>query len=203
MIYGVIPACGHSTRMGRPKLSLPIGDRTVIEHVVGAMRDGGVDVILVVIGLHVPELEPLAARAGARVLTLPEPTADMRATIAAGLNWLEVHFHPAAGDWWLLSPGDHPTLAPAAVRTLLAAAKAAIGRSIFVPIFGGRRGHPLLASWRHAEGVRALSPGEGVNSYLRRSPDAVREVVVPDSGGLHDLDTPADYVRLLRFDSNR
>ncbi|MEO2091364.1 MAG: NTP transferase domain-containing protein [Gemmataceae bacterium] len=202
MTFGIIPACGHSTRMGRPKLSLPLGDRTVIEHVVRALLDGGVEGVLVVVGPHVPELESLAMRAGARVLTFSEPTPDMRATVEAGLDWLESHFRPAADDWWLLAPGDHPTLAPATVRTLLDAARADAGHSIFVPAWGGRRGHPLMASWRHAAGVRALPPGEGVNSYLKRNPEAVREVVVTDVSGLHDLDTPDDYARLLRHDSN-
>ena len=37
MRFAVVPACGHSTRMGRPKLALPLGDRTVIERVVAAL----------------------------------------------------------------------------------------------------------------------------------------------------------------------
>lgn len=196
MTFGIIPACGHSTRMGRPKLSLPVGERTVIEHVVGALRDGGADVVLVVIGSHVPELEPLASRAGARVLTLPEPTADMRATVEAGLNWLDSHFQPTPDDWWLMSPGDYPTLSPAVVRTLLDAARADDRHSIFVPLCDGRRGHPLLARWRHADTVRSLTAGGGINSCLRRHAAEVREVTVADPGGFHDLDTPDDYARL-------
>lgn len=203
MTFGIIPACGHSTRMGCPKLSLPLGDRTVIEHVVRALLGGGVKVVLVVAGPHVPALEPLAMRAGARVLTLAERPPDMRATVEAGLDWLESHFRPAADDWWLLAPGDHPTLTPATVRTLLDAARADAEYSIFVPVWDGRRGHPLVASWRHADGVRATPRGEGVNSYLKRTPDAVREVGVTDSGGLHDLDTTDDYDRLLRRIPNK
>jgi CTP:molybdopterin cytidylyltransferase MocA len=196
MTFGIIPACGHSTRMGRPKLSLPLGGHTVIEHVVAALRGGGVDVVLVVVGRHVPELEPLAVGAGAKVLALPEPTADMRATVEAGLAWVEERFHPAPDDWWLLAPGDHPTLSPNAVRQLLAATRD--GGSIVVPVFDGRRGHPLLLRWSHADDVRRLPPGEGINALSRRHPDTVREVAVSDAGGLHDLDTPEDYERVRR-----
>ncbi len=35
MIFAVVPAAGRASRMGRPKLSLPLGGRTVLEHVVG------------------------------------------------------------------------------------------------------------------------------------------------------------------------
>ena len=31
MLHALIPAAGHSTRMGQPKLALPLGDRTVLE----------------------------------------------------------------------------------------------------------------------------------------------------------------------------
>ncbi len=52
MIFAVVPAAGRSSRMGRPKLSLPLGGRTVLEHVVIALRQGGVDEVLVVVGPH-------------------------------------------------------------------------------------------------------------------------------------------------------
>ena len=38
MTFAIVPACGHSTRMGRPKLALPFGERTVIEHIVAALH---------------------------------------------------------------------------------------------------------------------------------------------------------------------
>src|SRR5438094_5048989 len=122
MAFAVVPACGHSTRMGRPKLSLPLGGRAVIEHVVAALRGGGVEHVLAVAGPHVPELAPLARAAGADVLLLPEPTADMRATVERGLRWLEDRFAPGPDGVWLLAPADHPVLSPPVVRQLLDAA---------------------------------------------------------------------------------
>lgn len=180
--------------MGRPKLSLPLGDRTVIEHVVSALRAGGVETVLVVIGPHVPELAALARAAGAEVLELPEPTADMRATVEAGLRWLEQRFAPSDDDVWFLAPADHPVLSPAVVRQLLAAGEA--GASLAVPVDGGRRGHPTLIRWRHVGGIRALPDGVGINVYLRGQCQEMREVPVADAGVLADLDTPEDYERL-------
>lgn len=196
MIAAVVPACGRSTRMGRPKLSLPIGGRTVIEHVVAALRDGGADPVLVVVGPHVPELAPLAEAAGAEVCRLPEPTADMRATIEHGLRWLEDRRRPRSEDFWLLAPADHPALDAGVVRRLCAAATADPGRSIVVPSHAGRRGHPTLIAWRHVEGIRALPAGQGINAYLRRFESETLEVPVADPGVRADLDTPEDYDRL-------
>jgi molybdenum cofactor cytidylyltransferase len=197
MTFALIPAAGKSTRMGRPKLLLPLGGRTVLEHVVTALRAGGVEEVLVVVGPHVAQLAEVAASAGARVLALTEETADMRATVEAGLEWLDKHRHPSPDDHWLLVPADHPTLEPDIVRRLLATARQLPPGQIVVPTHGGRRGHPTLVGWRHREGIANLPAGHGLNAYLRQHAGLVSEVEVPSPEVLEDLDTPEDYERLL------
>jgi molybdenum cofactor cytidylyltransferase len=196
VIVAVVPAAGHSTRMGRPKLSLPLGGRTVLEHVIAALHAGGADHVVVVVGPHVPSLVPLAEAAGAQVCRLTEPTPDMRATVECGLLWVEEHFRPQPTDAWLLSPADHPTLDPDAIRQLCKSYLREPTRSIFVPVFGGWRGHPALVAWQHVEGIRALPPARGINAYFREHATNVREVAVGTPGVLCDLDTPEDYARL-------
>lgn len=191
MTFAVVPAAGHSTRMGRPKLSLPLGDRTVIEHVVTALRAGWVEHVVVVIGPHVPELGPLVTAAGGQVVVLPELTPDMRSTVEHGLRWIEERFRPQPHDPWLLVPADHPVLDPAVVRTVVAA-----DHPIVVPVFGGRRGHPTRFAWRHADAIRKLPADCGINALLRLRAAEVCELAVSDPHVLIDLDTPADYDRL-------
>jgi molybdenum cofactor cytidylyltransferase len=196
MTFALLPAGGKSRRMGRTKLALPLGPRTVLEHAVAALREAGVEEVLVVVGPHVPELAPLAAAAGASVLQLREETADMRATVEHGLRWLEERFRPPPEAGWLLCPADHPALDPDVVRLLLRARAASAGHSVVVPTFGGRRGHPALIDWRHVAGMRALPPGLGLDAYLRPLRAVTLEVAVTSPGVLYDLDTPEDYERL-------
>ena len=196
MIVAVVPAAGHSSRMGRPKLSLPLGEKTILEHVVTALRTGEADHVVVVIGPHVPELVPLAETAGAQVCRLAEPTPDMRTTVECGLRWVEDHLHPDSADAWLLAPADHPTLDPSAVRELCRSFRCDPSHSIIIPVFGGRRGHPALVAWKHVEGIRALPADRGINAYFREHASDVREVEVSSAGVLCDLDTPEDYERL-------
>src|SRR5262249_26273051 len=141
MYFALIPAAGKSTRMGRPKLALPLGERSVLEHVVTAVRQAGGGRVVVVIGPPVPGLSPVAERAGASVLLLPDETPDMRTTVERGLRWLEERFHPQPDDAWLLLPADHPTIDGAIIQDLLQAARAHPERSIIIPVHDGRRGH--------------------------------------------------------------
>ena len=89
MTFAVVPAAGKSTPTGRPKLTLPLGNRTVLEHVVAALQAGGRRRVLVVVGPRETALAELAGAAGAMVFVLAEETADMRATVEAGLRWEE------------------------------------------------------------------------------------------------------------------
>ncbi len=198
MTFALIPAAGKSTRMGRPKLALPLGERTVLEHVVAALRSGGAEHVLVVVGPHVAELAPLAESAGAAVLVLSEETADMRATVEAGLRWLEEKFAPRPEDAWLLAPADHPTLEAEVVRQLLAARAAHPEASVLIPTFGGQRGHPALIAWNHVAAMRGLPGGQGLNVYLRQQTSETLELPVDTDAVLCDLDTPEDYERLRR-----
>lgn len=194
MTIALVPAAGHSTRMGRPKLTLPLGDRTVIEHVITALRAGGIGTVAVIVGHHGVELDRLADAAGARVLIVTEPTPDMRSTVEQGLQWIENRFGPKPNDPWLLIPADHPVLDPELVRQVMAAGT--IEQSIVVPTFNGKRGHPTRFAWKHAAAIRALPPDRGINELLRTHAAEVRELPVADDRVLIDLDTPADYDRL-------
>ena len=196
MIFALIPAAGKSTRMGRPKLSLPLGDKTVIEHVVGALRRAGIENVLVVIGPHDPELLPLVQRTGSDHLVLDDETPYMRATVERGLAFLESRYHPTPNDMWLLIPADHPTLSATIVRDLLAAATSKPACSIVVPTFEGKRGHPTLIVWSHLERLRDYPKNLGLNTYLRSCADETLELPVSDSTVLTDLDTPEDLQRL-------
>jgi len=203
MIFALVPAAGKSARMGRPKLSLPLGDRTVLEWVVVRLRQGGVEKILVVLGPHVRELGPLAESAGAAALVLRDETPDMRTTVQCGLDWLEANYHPQADDSWLLVPADHPTLSACDIRQLLNARLQHPQASIVIPTYDGQRGHPAVIAWKHVAGIRALQPDHGLNAYLRLHAIETLELPVDSAHVLCDLDTLEDYERLREgFASN-
>lgn len=196
-IFGLIPAAGKSRRMGRSKLLLKVGDRSVLDHVVSAVKSAGVDELLVVVAPEAAAIAEVVTRAGAHVLRLESDTPDMRATCLRGLKWLEQTFQPMLDDAWLLLPADHPTVRPEIVRALVSAAEEHMNKSIVVPVHDRRRGHPTLLRWSHVAAIHALPVDQGLNAYIRAHADDTLEVPWPSDDILRDLDTPEDYQRLL------
>jgi molybdenum cofactor cytidylyltransferase len=198
MIFAVVPAAGRSTRMGRPKVLLPLGGRTVIERVIDTLELAGIDRILVVTSPELPEVAAVVRNAGAHAVELTAPTEHMRETVQHGLDWIEAHWSPQPSDAFLLVPADHPTLDVTAIAVLLVAKMQHSQFSIFIPTYGGKRGHPALVGWQHVAGIRQSAPSEGLNSYFRRHVDETLEVAVTSASVLLDLDTPEEYERLRR-----
>jgi molybdenum cofactor cytidylyltransferase len=179
--------------MGRPKLALPLGDRTILEHVVAALRQAEIDHILVVVGAHVAELADLAESAGAYVCIVEALPTGMRGTVEHGLRWLEERFGPQPEDTWLLTPADHPALDASVVTRLESAYAAEQQFSIVLPIYHGRRGHPTLLAWKHVAAICAWPAELGLNTYVRQHVSETLEVSVNSASVLWDMDTPEDY----------
>jgi molybdenum cofactor cytidylyltransferase len=203
MIAAVVPAAGRSSRMGRPKLALPVDGRPMLERVIAALRDGGAAPVAVVTGPHDPTLAPLARAAGAEVCELTAATPDMRTTVEHGLRWLEERYRPQPDDAYLLTPADLPLLDAATVRMLCAAWTGRPTASILIPTFQNRRGHPALIAWWHVAGIRALAAGQGIDAYLRDRAAELQEVAVIGPGGVQDVNTASDFELLCGIERPR
>ncbi len=191
--FALIPAAGKSRRMGQPKLLLPLGGRSVIEHVIAAFQEAAVRDIIVVARPNASALKSVVEHAGANVVRLDEDTPDMRTTVQRGLDWIETRFSPSDEDGWFLVPADHPTLAPTVITELARSWR--VG-AIAIPVFNGQRGHPALIGWQHVRGIRVFDQDVGLNAYFRSQRTATIEVPVDSAEVLTDLDTPQDYQKL-------
>ncbi len=65
--FAIVPAAGRSVRMGRPKLNLPWGESTVLEHVVQAWLASRVDRVIVVVRRDDERLDELCRSLGVEV----------------------------------------------------------------------------------------------------------------------------------------
>jgi len=190
MIWAVVLAAGESRRMGTQKLLLPFGGTTVVAAVVRtaqASRAGGT---LVVLGADRDavrlELEPR----GVEFALNRDFPLGMLSSVQAGFKAL-----PAGAEAAVVMLGDQPFLPSRVVDTVIKAYEEG-GKGIVIPVFQGRRGHPVLIDLKYRDEVLALDPAEGLRRLLRAHPDDILEVEAGDANILRDLDTPEDYAGL-------
>ena len=93
--------------------------------------------------------------------------------------------------------GDQPAIREDTVSTLMSQFSK-YPSEIYVPVFGGRRGHPLLFSDRYRDAVLQQYDDVGLRGLLQAYPDRVRELDVDSDTVLTDMDYPEDYERELR-----
>ena len=119
--FAIVPAAGRSARMGQPKLLLPWGERTLIEHVLATWRASGVTNTTIVVHPADTELADKCHRAGVEVVTPPHPPADMKASIGHALAHVAARFTPCDADAWLVAPADMPGVSAPLINQVIAA----------------------------------------------------------------------------------
>lgn len=184
---GVIPSAGASLRMGQPKQLLRVGRQTFIERTVAALRGGGCDPVFVVVAVGDEDAARVAARAGARVLTNPDPGEGPITSLRLALAELD---ESVAGLVFL--PVDHPLVLADTVAALLAAAGAA-GAALTLPVHGSQRGHPAVFGRSLFGELTDPALEGGARTVTYRHLDAALLVEVDDPGVLADIDTPEIY----------
>lgn len=195
MIVAVVPAAGLSRRMGRPKLFLPLVDgRSVIATILTALIRGGLEKVVVVAPPRdsplAEALEREATELGATVVIPAFQPPDMRASVELGL--LELLRTEEQPETLLLCPADSPGISAALVSRVMERAKAD-PKAIMIPVFQGKRGHPVALPWSIARTIPLMPEGLGVNALMKRHAGIVVEIVEEEPGAVLDLDTPEDY----------
>lgn len=181
--------------MGQPKALLPLRGRTFVEHVVSALVGGGCGRVLVVVGpVGTPVGERTAAAAvaaGARVVHNPHADSEQIDSLRVALRAL-----PPATAAVLSTPVDVPGITAATVAALIGAFRAR-GAPLVRPVCGPRHGHPVLFSRRLLPELLAEPLPHGARGVVHAHAAEAENVPVPDARVLWDVDTPADYRRLL------
>ena len=216
MITAIILAAGQSRRMGAQKLLLPFDGGTVIGRIAGEILRSPVARTLVVVGEDgarvVAALEnERVSRKGAETqnngepcesshesprdslcfVTNLDPAGDMLSSVRCGLQAL-----PPDCEAVLVALGDQPSITADLVARIVHAFHTS-GRGIVVPVYGGKRGHPLLFSARYSQEVLTRYDDLGLRGLLHAHPEDVFELPADSASVLSDMDYPQDYLREL------
>jgi molybdenum cofactor cytidylyltransferase len=192
MISGIVLAAGESKRMGHPKQLLPFGKKTLIETVVDHVCQSQVKQIIVVLGAHKERIAKKLAGYPVSMVFNARYRHGMLSSIQLGFTAIAKDASAA-----LVILGDQPTIPAWVIDHLIDAYKIS-GKGIIVPVFQGRRGHPVLFDCKYRDEVAALDHTVGLRALVHGHPDDVEEVIVESSAILKDIDYPEDYVQELR-----
>ncbi len=188
MISAVVLAGGESKRMGQPKMLLSWGGSTVLEHVIGILKDGGVDEILVVTGAGRAAVESLCAAQNVRTaFNAGFSQNEMLGSLQTGLRAMTESTEAA-----LVTLGDQPQIQAETARAVVAAWKQSKS-PLVVPSYRQHRGHPWVLGrslWNEVLGMQAP---ESPREFLNRHSSDIHYVVVDSPTVLQDIDTPEDY----------
>ena len=191
-ISAILTAAGESRRMGRPKPLLPWRGTTLVEHQIGALFDGGVSEVVVVVGHEADAVSAQVAHTGARCVVNPDYLQGKTTSIKAGLNAVSADAHAI-----LLLAVDQPRTASIIAEVVTAHVSG--DALITSPRYEGHGGHPLIfsASLRD-ELARISEEKQGIREVFQAHREGVQEYALDDAMIRLDLNTPGAYEDAVR-----
>jgi CTP:molybdopterin cytidylyltransferase MocA len=192
-VVGVLLAAGAGSRFGGavPKVLHPFRGRPLLTWPLAALRDGGLDRVVVVLGARADEVEAGAELGEAQVVRCTEWSEGLSAPLRAGVQ------AAAAGgaDAVVIALADQPLLDARAVARLIAA-RAPSHLDALRTTYAGVPGHPTLLESATFEAVEHLRGDAGARTLLGDPTTRVGLIACDGLGRPDDVDTPAALARL-------
>ena len=188
-IAGVILSAGASRRMGSPKALLQYQGETFLDRLI-RLFSAVCRPVVVVLGHEADRIESGLARAADAVFVVnPDPDRGMLSSLQCGIGI------PACvgSDAVLFTLVDHPNVESSTIERVVAAF--VTHRSpVTVPVYQGRKGHPVCISREVIQQLLALPPTSQTGDVIRSHP--IRRIDVDDPGVISDIDDPEAYAAL-------
>ena len=190
-IWSIILAAGESKRMGFPKMILEFKGKTMIENVILNVADSKSDYTLVVLGANKENIIAIIGNYDIKYCYNEYYKEGMLSSVQCGFKNLPSKFEAA-----LVFQGDQPLISPSVIDSLINRYRST-DKGIIIPVYKGKRGHPLLLDSKYRDEIDKLDPDEGLRSISYINPGDVLEVDTDDPGILRDFDTYDEYKKEL------
>ena len=189
-VTAVVLAAGQSSRMGRHKLLLPWGETTVLGQTIANLLKTSVNDVIVVSGHDAQEVDGIARQYGAKSITNANyESGEMISSVQTALGSL-----PGNCEAILVVLADQPMVESKSINRIVDTW--AVSRSDLVaPVYGDRRGNPVIFGRRYFEELLSLPAGTAPRDILARHDADLHLVPVETDSILHDIDREEDYER--------
>lgn len=192
MIWAIILAAGESKRMGKQKLLLPFGEKTIVETVIDNVNRSRVEKALVVLGANRDEIENKIRDLPVKIVFNPNFSTGMLSSVKKGFQEA-----PETVQAVLIMLGDQPTISAFTINKVIDTYEKT-KKGIILPIYENERGHPILIDMKYRKEVENLNPEIGLRELVYRQSEDILEVEVEASGIINDIDDMKDYEREIK-----
>lgn len=189
-VAGLLLAAGASTRMGRPKQLLPLGQQTLLDQALTEALNSDLDLVVLVLGHEAERIRKSlkgARHPKLRIIENKDYGRGISTSISAGLAEVEGDF-----DHVMIILADMPRVTSNVIDRLrrrylesrlpLAAMKT-----------GSRHSPPVMINREYYPQLHQLRGDIGARDLFTRCPDQVCLVEPEEEHGDMDIDTPEDY----------
>jgi molybdenum cofactor cytidylyltransferase len=187
MIVGIILSAGESKRMGTPKQLLPWGNTTVLQRVVDIAEASRLEIVRLILGCRADEIASrITVSSKTHILVNQDFRDGMSSSIKCGIKNT-----PPDAEAFMLLLGDQPLIDTHVIDTLIDAYR--VGRhGITIPVYNGRRGHPVIFDSRYRVELLSISD-QGAREVVNRHTEDIFEARMDSPNILADIDTLQDY----------
>jgi molybdenum cofactor cytidylyltransferase len=192
-IASIVLAAGDSRRMGKPKALLKIGPLVFLETIFNLLDEAKYDPIITVLGKDFREIfQSIQNKRNILFLRNQFPEKGQLYSIQSGLKHV-----PGDVPGCIIVLVDHPLVS---ITTYLAINQAAqkFPYKIIVPVYEGKRGHPVYFGKKYFNELLNAPLSEGAKFVVNKYDKYVIELPVDDHGVLVDIDTPEEYNEYLQ-----
>ena len=187
----IILAAGKSTRMGKQKLRMPLGQRSMIEHTVDNYLNSKVDEVIVVVGHEADEINQLLAHKPVTIVYNPRYNDGIGTSISAGIQHIQESTHII-----VIALADQPYIRSDLINYLVDIHRDS-KKGITVPVYKGTRGNPAIFSSSYKKELLELQGDTGGRQVTDRHPDDIFEVDIEFEEVTIDIDTIDSYYKAI------
>ena len=187
----VILAAGFSSRMGTFKPLMKLEDETIVERLIRISENAGLQDIVVVTGHNHQQMVRVLNKTSAVEVFNGRFEEGMFTSMQAGIAAL-----PEDLDGFFIMPVDCPLVTEDILKQLMESFEPEM---FSVPVYRGKKGHPLLIPDRFRQEIINHDGDNGLKSITDKDFSMMQRIETGFEGIVMDMDTPEAYEEIKSY----